>query len=97
MTELYHCIGSVEEALELAGDNATFECSVGQAIALSPEVREQFSMGRALALSHDEMSLRSIPFVTFFQAMRFRVYNHRTDLCRHHTLFIDCPLSKAVI
>jgi hypothetical protein len=44
MTEMSHCVALHEEGFTFLAENATFECSVGHAIALSPAVREQLSV-----------------------------------------------------
>jgi hypothetical protein len=44
MTEINHCGALLEGGFKFMGENTTFECSVGHAIALSPAVREQLSV-----------------------------------------------------
>jgi hypothetical protein len=44
MTEINHSIALFDEVFKFVAENVTFECTVGQAIALSPAVREQLSV-----------------------------------------------------
>jgi hypothetical protein len=44
LTEINHCRALLEDAFRFTARSATFECSVGQAVALSPAVREQLSV-----------------------------------------------------
>jgi hypothetical protein len=44
LTEINHCRALLEDAFRFTARSATFECSVGQAVALSPAVRDQLSV-----------------------------------------------------
>jgi hypothetical protein len=44
MKEINHCGTLFDEAFTFTGKDTTFECSVGQAVTLSPGVREQLSV-----------------------------------------------------
>jgi hypothetical protein len=44
ITDINHCSALVGEVFRFVAEYATFECDVGQAIALSPAVREKLSV-----------------------------------------------------